>query len=551
MVCFTALLYAGPALGQDSTAAPVRCGQQIDFDVSVISDTQRSLWRALSITSLPRNGSGYAAASGLFRSASVPTVACIDSLLFLSSWQTAPGEHMRVLPVETAVRSNSAYPRSVNDGAAWLGLGWNLGATAGVRAQWKFLTAQAAPQIYYQQNADFVFPGNAQPGFSEFANPYHLDIDMPNRFGRNAYSTFDAGQSFLLAQAGAIGFTAGTENMWIGAADVYPILMSYTAPGFPHFRIGTQRPLNLRVVDVEFQLVFASLSESKYFDGPGNNDDHYFTTTMAVLRPHFLPGLSIGVARAYHDSTSATGHNVGFYLDHLIETPFGAFSGGNRVGNGIGVLMAQWVLPESRFEAYAEWGREDTPGDWKDVLREPDWTQAYVLGFSKAFTQQNHLVRVYGELIHLGESAPSRAGRGFFSYYTHGLVTQGHTNQGQLLGAAIGPGSDAQLLGVDVFSSTGRSALRIERTRYDDDTYYHTFARRFGETRHDAEITLSAGRTQLVRSFELDGGVALSKRYGRSFIPLPNDEPDLIEYNWAFRFGLAWRPPRRAIKASD
>jgi hypothetical protein len=204
--------------------------------------------------------------------------------------------------------------------------------------------------------------------------------------------------------------------------------------------------------------------------------------------------------------------------------------------------MGRWVLPESGFEAYAEWSREDTPGDLTDVLREPDWTQAYVIGFSKSLLRRRTLTRVYGELIHLGASAPERAGRGFFSYYTHGTVKQGHTQNGQLLGAAIGPGSDAQLLGVDVFDALGRSALRIERTRYDDDTYYRTFARRFGETRHDAEITISASRMHFVSALELEAGIAWSKRYGRMFVPLPDDGPDIVESNWAVRIGGTWKP---------
>ncbi|MGQ0560236.1 MAG: capsule assembly Wzi family protein, partial [Gemmatimonadota bacterium] len=284
-------------------------------------------------------------------------------------------------------------------------------------------------------------------------------------------------------------------------------------------------------------------SESEFFDSDPENDEHYFTTSMLVIEPKFLPGFYLGVARALHDSASATGHGLSFYTSRIIESPFGATHGGNRpLGNAIGVLLARWVLPESGFEAYAEWSREDTPGGWLDVLREPDWTQAYVVGFQKAFAKPTSIVRIYGELIHLGESAPARAGRGFFSYYTHGVITQGHTNEGQLLGAAIGPGSDAQLVGVDLFSASGRSAFRIERTRYDDDTYYRTFARRFGETRHDAEITLSASRLQFIRSFEIEAGVVFSRRYGRQFLTLHASEQDFAESNWSVRVGGGWRP---------
>jgi hypothetical protein len=382
-----------------------------------------------------------------------------------------------------------------------------------------------------------------QEGRPDVSNPYHAGIDYPTRFGAESFGTISPGQSYVQAAHRNFSVTFGTENLWIGAADRYPILMSHTAEGFPHVRIGTQRPIDLKIVRLEFQLVFASLNESDYFDGEGANDNHYFGVTMATLEPTFLPGFHIAVIRAMHDTASATGHGPGFYLDRVVSTPFGADAGGNLPSdNAMGLILARWVHPESGFEAYAEWAREDTPGGWLDVLREPDWTQAYVLGVQKVFAKPERLTRVYGELIHLIESNPARAGRGFFSYYTHFKVRQGHTNRGQLLGAAIGPGSDAQLIGVDIFGATGRSALVIERTRYDDDTYYRTFARRWGETRHDAEISLAASRMQIFGDFEVEGGLMFSRRYGRQFLPLASEGPDLVENNWQVRLAGSWRP---------
>ena len=110
------------------------------------------------------------------------------------------------------------------------------------------------------------------------------------------------------------------------------------------------------------------------------------------------------------------------------------------------------------------------------------------------------------------------------------------------MGAAIGPGSDAQLIGVDVFDTKSRTAFMIERTRYDDDTYYRRFARRWGETRHDAEITVKAGRTQFIGDVSLELDVQYSKRYGRAFLPLDTEGPDLEENNWSTRFSASWKP---------
>ncbi|HEX6066432.1 MAG TPA: capsule assembly Wzi family protein, partial [Longimicrobiales bacterium] len=430
-----------------SPVAAQTCVQTSDLASLSATDARAALRRAVAITSPTRPS------SDLFRSFSSIQPVCADSLALVSVWGNAPSERAwKVLPVTAVTYWNSAYPRTVNDGASWRGAGLNFEATGGAEFRWRFLRGAVAPEFAYNANADHPATMSTLPDRSRFASPYHLGIDYPKRMGADPVTSITSGQSYIQAELGPVAATFSAENIWIGAAQVYPILLSSTAPGFPHLRIGTTRARNIAgVFNAEFQLFFASLRESEYFDSIGGNDSHFFMTAMVTVEPRFLPGLYLSVARADHDTANATGQGLGFYLERIFESPFGGSgNSGNRFeGNAIGLILVRWVLPESGFEAYAEWSKEDTPGGLEDLLREPDWTQAYVLGFQKAFKTQQRLTRVYGELIHLGESAPVRAGRGLFSYYTHGTVIQGHTNRGQLLGAAIGPGSDAQLIGVD------------------------------------------------------------------------------------------------------
>jgi hypothetical protein len=515
------------------------CDRRIEVGSPAVSQVRRSLQRALGVLSKSQR-------SDLFRASSQRFVSCAPDRALLERWLRPVAERtIEPLALQVSAVRNSSYPRTVNDGGAWQGVGWTVAATGGLRAQWRFLELSLAPEVFHQENKDHLFVPSTASDRSQFAHPYQLLIDYPKRFGLESWSKVQPGQSYLKATAGPIAAAFSTENLWIGGAQVYPLVLSHTASGFPHVRIGTQKPIDLWVLDLEFQLLFASLKESDFFDNNPANNEHYFATTMLVVQPHFLPGLYLGVVRALHDIEEPTGQSLGFYLSRIADTPFGGTAGGNPAGgNAIGVLLGRWVLPESGFEVYAEWGREDTPGGWTDILREPDWTQAYALGIQKVYTKPKQLVRFYAELIHLGESSPARAGRGFSSFYTHGEIFQGHTNEGQLLGAAIGPGSDAQLIGVEVFYPSGRSEFRVERTRYDDDTYLRSFARRYGETRHDAEINLSAGQTYFLGSLELEAGLMYSRRYGRDFIPLGGfGNPDIIENNWNVRVGASWRPP--------
>ncbi|MGQ0560307.1 MAG: hypothetical protein ACT443_00370, partial [Gemmatimonadota bacterium] len=298
------LLFAGQLAAQSPERGSAggrerECAQRIDLTSSLLSDARRSLERTLSLTAAPEQ-------SYLFRARSLRQTSCAAGYTFLDRWAAATdGNRLQVLPVQVAAVSNSAYPRSVNDGGAWHGVGSNYATSAAVRGSWRFLHASIAPEVYYQQNDEFAFLRSQIPGQSVFKNPYHPQIDLPTRFGEVSFERVDLGQSYLQASYRDVSATFGTENLWIGGAEVYPILMSYTAPGFPHVRIGTQKPLDLRVVNLEFQMLFGSISESEFFDSDPENDEHYFTTSMLLIEPNFLPGFYLGVARALHDSASA------------------------------------------------------------------------------------------------------------------------------------------------------------------------------------------------------------------------------------------------------
>ncbi len=497
------------------------CEESIELRSSMLSDTRRALWRALSVTAATSQ-------SGLFRSSSLGSPGCIDRARWLRAWSVRPAHaRFEIFPLEAAVQVNDEYPRSVNDGAAWRGVGANFAASIGAHFQWRAVTANIAPEVFYNSNEGFAFAPNVRADRSRFANAFHQGIDYPTRLGSDAVGSVSPGQSYISALLGPVTLTVGTENLWIGSADTYPILLSYTAPGFPHLRVSPGKPLDLRIADLEAHFIYGSLRESEHFDTLSANDRHFFATTLAIIKPHIVPGLSLGVARAYHDSAR--------FRAQPLYIPFSGLSN-ERAANVIDVVLARWVLPNSGFEIYGEWSRERAAG-FTDLVRNAEHTQAYVAGFQKVVLRTARLIRLYGELIHLGESSASRAGGEFASYYTDGRVNQGHTHRGQLLGAGIGPGSDAQLLGVDVFSEKSRTEFRLERTRYDDDTYYRVFARRFGETGHDAEVTVAASRTQMVDKFELEVGAAFSHRHNPYFTL----GPDELRNNFTVSLRASWR----------
>jgi hypothetical protein len=538
-----------------SSLSPPLAGQVVEGDVATgCSDTLRvatvdlaTLERDIGRT-LQLAGAAPAAPALLRRGSTERTRAVCPGAAAEMAWALEPAPTrsgvptVRLLPFAAELDGNSQYRRARNNGAFRGGVGPSTSLSGGVEVSWRGFTAAVAPRIIRDANDDFETVPAPWSGRSIHSNPYHIGIDLPQRFGTGTEVRFDPGQSYIRYGTRHFELGVSTENVWLGAAQVYPIMLSATAPGFPHVFAGTVQPIDIRIGDLGVHAIWARVSESGYFDSEPENDRRLFAAGLVEFSPRVIPGLHLGLARVYHETIPPGGLPLDHWLGSVVERSFTFAGGGNREGNAIGALLARWVLPAAGFEAYAEWTREDTPHDMRDLIEEPDWTQAYTIGFHQLVTLRHVRLRWYGELIHLGEAAPVRAGKSF-SYYTHSTVIQGHTHDGQLLGASPGPGSDAQIVGVDGFHRWGMSGLWVERTRTDDDTYYRRYARMYGESRHDVELGIGARHVMPVGPVRIAGEVLYNKRANRSFLHMEDRTAGrLVERNVGVRLRASWRP---------
>lgn len=474
------------------------------------------------------------------------------------------GLEFELLPVQLGFTHNSTYPDSRNNGALWAGRGLSGVVTLGATLEWGPLSLAFAPQILYHQNRDFeTRKVPLPPGTSPFAHPWlGRMIDWPVRHGGESFSVNDLGQSYIRLDTHGLTLGLSNENLWWGPAAHYPLMMSNSAPGFPHLFLGTSDPVMTPIGGFEVQLIWGRLEESDYFDGDPDNDHRLLASIVLDYEPRWLPGLYLGAARSFlrtipPEGLSAYEWLIEPYRD-IRENPTEDTDGFSD--DQLFSIFARWAFPEVGFEVYAEWGREDHWGTWDDLVREPDHSQAYMLGFQKVTEAgaPERWVRIYGELVHLQASLPQYNTRGISSFYTHSRVSQGYTHRGQLLGAGIGPGSDAQILGADLINERGLFGLYLERARYDDDSYYRTWTRFYAMNGHDVEIR--AGLRQMIRvgEFDISWRLSRAKRYNRHFLRLDGANWDLLtEHNTHFQLGVSWIPgprlrrPLAALSSKD
>lgn len=452
-----------------------------------------------------------------------------------SDGEARPSVTVRAAPLRLATVWNTRYPTGENDGLLWAGRGVSQLLAAGIELRAGPVTAAIAPELAWSENRAFDLVPTGRPGDLRFANGFYGDgIDLPQRFGAGAFASFGPGQSYLRLDLWNAGLGVSTENVRLGPGIRNAIVMSDAAPGFPHVFLGTTRPADIRIGEAEALLFWGRLERTRFV----SNGTHPMISGLALsYSPRWVPGLHLGLARVMLQRWDDLGVREWLavfqsFRKKDLESVFGP-GGDNPDDNQLASLFGRWVFPEAGVEVYGEWAREDHEWDVGGLVREPDHSQAYLLGLQKVFRAGPRRVRFLAELTHLQEQRPLENRRGVPVYYVHG-ADLGYTHEGQLLGAFIGPGADSQTLAVDVFHRGGRIGGFVERIRRNDAYYWAVVEPTGGAWRHDAEVTLGARQVLALGRVEASWEAALAWRENRDFL---GDEP-----NVRLGLGLAVRP---------
>ncbi len=397
-----------------------------------------------------------------------------------SSWlfKSDSAHHFSVLPVTATAGFNSAFPWGSNDGAVWAGRGLTTSLQGGVAAAWGPVSLVLNPIVFRAENTAFKLQPNGETGTGQFANgDAPNNVDLPQRFGNGAYSRFDWGQSTLRIDWLGVAAGISSANQYWGPATVFPVILGNNAAGIPHVFLGTERPTNIGIGRIQARVVYGIESQSDFSPvvGPDTFVDvnnypgtrRFMSGLIATFAPAPIPGLELGAARFFHQAWR--GHIGSQELRSPFEgllknsLPTGiAVPGG--VDNQLASLFGRWVLPHSGFEVYAEYGHEDHNADLRDLESEPDHTRIAMAGFRKVFVRSDSTFSALHVEYIDGSDLTLARHRGEDALYVHTVLRQGHTQNGQLLGADIGVGSPAGAnLAWETYSPSGRTSWYLQR----------------------------------------------------------------------------------------
>lgn len=369
---------------------------------------------------------------------------------------------------------NTATPYGQNDGALWQGKGYNTSLTAGARLEAYGFELTFKPQLSYSQNKEFdLMPSVTSSPYGY----YQSGIDLPQRFGDDSIKTFDFGDTEVRYTWHTLTFGAGFQSPWLGSAWLNPMLGSNNAPTYPKIDAGLRKTsvympyFGWYIGDIEGRVWVGRLEESDYFDNNPDNDYRILTGMSASFAPSFIPNLTVGVNRIFMANWAA--HNLK-YIGRLFTL---SKSNGSQVGTHEDedqkvALFADWHFPKVGFEVWGELGIDDFTSD---KIANPFHTVIYSVGAKQITPLPVDWLK--GEIIaewnNFEMSQDFQLQWCYTGYYSHGSISQGYTNKGQILGAGTGSLGNSQFLGYKIYHSYGNVMLFYHRFCPDNNYIYN------------------------------------------------------------------------------
>ena len=365
---------------------------------------------------------------------------------------------------------NTAAPYGQNDGALWQGKGYNTSLTAGVRLEAYGLELTVKPQLCWQENREFdIMPSNTDSEYGYFwGYGKNIGCDVPQRFGDSSFWTFDWGDTEIRYTWHTLTVGFGTQSPWLGPAWLNPMLGSNNAGTYPKFDIGLRKQrivipgLNWNLGEIEGRIWGGYLSESDYFDTDNDNNHNMINGFAVAYSPSFIPGMTLSVNKIC----------LCKWEDRSIKY-FNPFYDSNEVEDQKASFGIDWIFPQVGFEVYGELGIDDYNSRG---ISNPFHTAIYTVGAKKTFS----IIKKYGifaELLfewnNFEMSQDFQLQWKYMGYYSHSLISQGYTQNGQIIGAGSGYFGNSQYLGVKLYYKKGFINIFAHRNAPDNNYIYN------------------------------------------------------------------------------
>jgi hypothetical protein len=314
-------------------------------------------------------------------------------------------------------------------------------------------------------------------------------------------------------------------------------MMSNHARGFKHITFNTTKPLQTKIGNFEWQVISGRLESSGYL--PAGSDRQYAGTNIYVPRinqqgkrddwrylqgltvtysPKWVPGLSLGFIR-WSQMYAALVQGKYTWMRGS-PTWFPAFKNLFRGNDSTGDLEAQinqaaglflrWLWKDSKAEIYVDYNHNDSKQNIRDLLLDSDHSRAVTVGLQKIFKINTDNYLFSWEWTQMEQTA-SRLLRNAGSWYEHAWTKDGYTNEGEVLGAGIGPGSNSHYFALSRIRDKEKLGIALEIIDQDNDFYHEAFASARDPRRYWKDFNLHLNFSKKYKNLWLSSNLMYSR----------------------------------------
>jgi hypothetical protein len=381
------------------------------------------------------------------------------------------------------LQNNSGIPYGYNSESLFPAIGAQQRMTLGVHLESKNFSIKIQPEFINATNTlreDLLPPpsNSLNNYWGKFFAMLGNKIDMPSRFGTAPISKSYFGQSAIRYKNEYFSVGVSSENLWWGPARFNALVMSNNAPGFVYGTINTMKPIQTPIGSFEAQIIVGGVKNSN------------------ITPPEFDRIAQIGCPQCYEKPLDKTRNINGYIVSFTPKGLKNIYLGMSSVSYGytdtniirarLGSLFFRYAMPKDHAEIYAEYGRSDKMISPFDLLKD-SVPYGYTIGFRKLLPSKknNSYFSLSFELTHLGLSKAHQIfdvnniwggpNPKSFSWYTNANIRHGYTNDGRVMGAGIGPGSNSQTLNIAWHQNKNMLGFQVQRVMRNTDFYYYYY----------------------------------------------------------------------------
>jgi hypothetical protein len=409
----------------------------------------------------------------------------------------SPKKIAEILPILSITNFNSNRPYGWGNYGMQNGTGFQTLVSPGAFIKFHFLEVQFRPEFVWGQNSAYSGFNDQFSDNSIFARFRYWNYgDNPERFDGNFNQFIAWGQSYASLSFGKAEVGISTQNLWWGPGQFTSLIFSNNSIGMEHLYLKTKSPANIGIGLLEAQMIFGkavdsglqptqnSALNSQYFI-PFRGDWRYINGLSLSYQPSFLKGLTLGFNRVFQQYSLGVEKTFeglvpvfqGFQKEKFFENGNTVVFDGQAQDQILSVFF-RFKNVKGKFEAYAEFGKNDHNLNWREFILNPEHARAYLFGFQKLFElpSDGKFIQVRGEVIQQKESVNryiryQELGVINTSWLTH-YQARSFGNYGEVMGTGIGVGANAQILEASLVKGISKLGLLLQRIENHQDFYY-------------------------------------------------------------------------------